>query len=508
LKIPDIPQDEPCRLETLRSLDILDTSPEERFDRLTRMAKRMFGVPIALVSLVDENRQWFKSCIGPGVGETSRDVSFCGHAILGEDVFIIPNAKEDERFADNPLVLGEPHVVFYAGRPLRAWNGQKLGTLCIIDQKPRNLDHEELEAFNDLASMAKRELAAIQLVAPIRRLIGGTRAVEQGDLAVEIHFKTSDELASLAESFNRMVAGLTEKEHIKETFGKYVDPRIVRDLLENRIPAEGGERRVMTVFFSDLADFPQMCEGLMPDITVRFLNRYFSLMSAVIGERQGIIDKFIGDSVMAFWGPPFTSETEHAELCCRAALDQMARLDNFRAALWDLLGVRQGLPNVSARMGIATGEVTVGNIGSETVRGYTVIGNTVNLASRLEQANKFYGTRILATEETRRGVTNELAFREIDSLRLAGKSMPVRVFELLGYERNLSDAQGKLIVEFERGLAAYRKCDWDAAQARFHDCLKTMPADGPSQVLLEGIEEFSRVPPAAGWDGAWIAESK
>jgi len=163
LKNPGIPQDEENRLKILRSLNILDTSPEERFDRLTRMAKRMFGVPIALVSLVDENRQWFKSCIGLPVSETPRDISFCGHAILGDEVFIIPDAIKDERFTDNPLVLNEPYIRFYAGCPLRHLDGSKLGTLCIIDQKPRDLDADELEALKDLASTAERELAAVQL---------------------------------------------------------------------------------------------------------------------------------------------------------------------------------------------------------------------------------------------------------------------------------------------------------------------------------------------------------
>jgi diguanylate cyclase (GGDEF)-like protein len=160
---PEIPQDEEARLKTLRSLNILDTSSEERFDRLTRMAKRMFNVPIALVSLVDENRQWFKSCIGLTVSETPRDISFCGHAILGEGIFVIPDTTKDERFADNPLVTSEPNIRFYAGCPLRFTDGSKLGTLCIIDQEPRQLSDEDLEALRDLALTAERELAAIQL---------------------------------------------------------------------------------------------------------------------------------------------------------------------------------------------------------------------------------------------------------------------------------------------------------------------------------------------------------
>jgi diguanylate cyclase (GGDEF)-like protein len=127
------------------------------------MAQRLFNVPIALVSLVDENRQWFKSCIGLTAKETSRDVSFCGHAILDDQIFIIPDTAEDERFADNPLVINEPHIRFYAGCPLRFTDGSRLGTLCIIDTKPRNLSNDDIETLKDLASTAERELAAIEL---------------------------------------------------------------------------------------------------------------------------------------------------------------------------------------------------------------------------------------------------------------------------------------------------------------------------------------------------------
>ena len=159
---PDNPKNENNRLETLRSLEVLDTQAEERFDRLTRMAKRMFGVPIALVSLVDANRQWFKSCIGLSASETSREISFCGHAILGSEVFIIPDTIKDERFADNPLVLNDPNIRFYAGCPLKV-NGHRLGTLCIIDQAPRNFERGDIDALKDLASMVERELEAVQL---------------------------------------------------------------------------------------------------------------------------------------------------------------------------------------------------------------------------------------------------------------------------------------------------------------------------------------------------------
>lgn len=157
------PAHEATRLDTLRALNILDTSPEERFDRLTRLAKRLFGVPIALVSLVDADRQWFKSAQGLCATETPRDVSFCGHAILSDEVLLVPDALTDARFHDNPLVTGDPNVRFYAGCPLTVPNGSRLGTLCVIDRAPRDFDAADLELLRDLARMAEQELAAIQL---------------------------------------------------------------------------------------------------------------------------------------------------------------------------------------------------------------------------------------------------------------------------------------------------------------------------------------------------------
>ena len=160
---PATPVNEASRLNSLRALDILDTSPEERFDRLTRLARRMFGVPIALVSLVDEDRQWFKSCQGLSVSETPRDVSFCGHAILGDEILTIPDALLDERFRDNPLVVGDPNIRFYAGCPLKLSNGSKVGTLCLIDVQARTMDEGDRALLRDLARLAEQEIAAVQL---------------------------------------------------------------------------------------------------------------------------------------------------------------------------------------------------------------------------------------------------------------------------------------------------------------------------------------------------------
>ena len=160
---PGKPDNEAVRLENLHSLKLLDTAPEERFDRLTRLARRLFDVPIALVSLVDANRQWFKSSAGLEASETSREVSFCGHAILQDQILEICDAEQDERFHDNPLVTDTPGIRFYAGHPLGLEDGSKLGTLCLLDTKPRRLNDEERELLRDLARMAEQEMVAVQM---------------------------------------------------------------------------------------------------------------------------------------------------------------------------------------------------------------------------------------------------------------------------------------------------------------------------------------------------------
>jgi diguanylate cyclase (GGDEF)-like protein len=163
MKAPEHPKNEDIRVAALRSLDILDTEPEERFDRLTRIAKRLFKVPIALVSFVDINRQWFKSCQGLEVKEMSRDISFCGHAILGDDIFIISDTLLDDRFYDNPLVINEPRIRFYAGIPLVISSEIRVGTLCLIDREPRILSEEDKELLRDLGQMAVQDLTLVQL---------------------------------------------------------------------------------------------------------------------------------------------------------------------------------------------------------------------------------------------------------------------------------------------------------------------------------------------------------
>jgi class 3 adenylate cyclase len=306
-----------------------------------------------------------------------------------------------------------------------------------------------------------------------------------------------------------MISALKINERIKGTFGKYMDPRIVANLLQQpEFIDSGGERRVMTVFFCDMEKFTLISETMTPAGLVNFVNQYLTRLSEPIRHYHGIIDKYIGDGIMAFWGPPFSSETEHAQLACFAALDQFSKLDEFRRLLPDLMGLRRGLPQVNIRIGIATGEVVVGNIGSDLFRNYTVMGDTVNVAARLESANKQYGTRLLINERTRALAMDAIETREIDSIQVVGKSESVRVFELLARKGEVPQAVADLRDNFEQGLQAYRKQNWDQAQFHFTACSAIDPADEPTKLFLRRVQHLRENPPPEDWDGVWALTEK
>lgn len=346
------------------------------------------------------------------------------------------------------------------------------------------------------------------LVRPVRELLMGTKAIEHGDLDIHINVSSADEIAALADSFNHMVGELRQKESITETFGKYVDPRIVKVLLDDQNFSQRGEKREMTVFFSDLEGFTALSEKFSAENVVGLLNQYFTLMSESIRDSHGIIDKYIGDAIMAYWGPPFTAASEHPVLACKTALRQRELLKEFETRLPALLGLRRDLPRFNIRVGISTGEVIVGTIGSDVAKSYTVIGDNVNLASRLESANKNYGTNILVGEEAWKMARDAIECREIDSIRVAGKIEPVRIFEPLAEKGKLDAAMGRLRDHFEAGLAAYRASKWSAAEQEFRKCLEINAQDQPSATFLARIAKFRETSPPAGWDGIWTFTGK
>jgi adenylate cyclase len=212
--------------------------------------------------------------------------------------------------------------------------------------------------------------------------------------------------------------------------------------------------------------------------------------------------------VMAFWGPPFTGSGEHAALACRAALAQLEVLAKLRGELPELTGMRKNIPTLDLRIGLASGDVVVGNIGAESARAYTVIGDTVNLASRLENVNRLYDTRILLSGETRNLAGEAVEVRELDSIAVKGKTEPVIAYELLGLAGEVSKDRLTARDRYEEGLAAYRKFEWSKAEDALRGVLEVTPGDGPARLLLSRIPQLQAVPPAPGWDGVWHMAEK
>ncbi|MBI3707754.1 MAG: HAMP domain-containing protein [Proteobacteria bacterium] len=352
-------------------------------------------------------------------------------------------------------------------------------------------------------------LMATRIVAGLLRLVAGARAVEAGTLLQPIPVRSRDEVGQLTRAFNHMIAELRLKERIKDIFGKYVDPKIVAKLIGVDGEAmETAERRVATIFFSDIQGFSGISEQLTASAVTLMLNRYFTLASDAIRARNGIIDKFIGDAVMAFWTQPFTTGDAHAAEACLAALAQQQAIVTLRAELPNILGLRRQVPDFAVRMGIATGDVVVGTIGAENARTYTVIGDTVNLASRLEGSNKVYGTRIMVAESTFRLGQTAIEAREIDLITVAGKTEPVRIYEVMAAADGLDEVGQEIRTRHGEGLAAYRAQNWDAAEAAFRAVLAASPADGPATVFLDRIAKLRAAPPPAAWDGVWRLTEK
>ena len=344
---------------------------------------------------------------------------------------------------------------------------------------------------------------------PVRLLLQGARDVEAGQLDRSIDVVTRDEIGQLTAAFNRMVGQLRQKEaDAADVWPLHRPARGRRPHQSIGAAATEGQRRMMTVMFCDMKGFTGLSEGMTPQGLVKVMNRYLSTMSEPIRAQQGIIDKYIGDAIMAYWGPPFTDEADEARLACLAAIDMMDRIGGLRKELPELLGVRTIPTECDLRIGIATGEALVGSIGSEFMMSFTVMGDTVNLASRLESANKFYGTRCLVSQATIAAAAQAVEAREIDRLVVAGQTRPQIVFEIMGRAGELSAEQIALRAHYSDGLAAYRARHWDEATSALKAALAAAPGDGPCMVLLTRVESLRDNPPPADWDGSWHLDQK
>jgi adenylate cyclase len=295
-----------------------------------------------------------------------------------------------------------------------------------------------------------------------------------------------------------------DKRKIKGMFQHYISATVVSELLKNPGMLKlGGERKIATAFFSDIKDFTAVSESLEPEDLVSVLNEYLSAMTDIILKYEGYLDKYEGDAVVSVFGIP-VEQNDHAVRACNAALDMWKELV-IRRQIWK----REGKPAFEARIGINSGPMIAGNIGGKNRFDYTAIGDSVNLASRLEGANKMYGTSIIISEDTFHLVHNKFWCRELDSIRVKGKTKPVRIYELIGRKTDEIDPVRSSSLEyFLKGLEIYRNRDWIHAYDMFQKALTLSPQDGPSQEFIRRCKIFIENPRPADWDGVFELRDK
>jgi adenylate cyclase len=348
-----------------------------------------------------------------------------------------------------------------------------------------------------LLGIASSLVVSRQVARPLEHLSRVARDVG------ELHFERHPPFHSFILEVDRLAVSMEDMKAGLRAFQKFVPADLVASFVgAGREASFTGERRLVTILFSDVADFTSISEELTPESLVERLREYFGVVSGEIIAAGGTVDKYIGDSVMAFWGAP-AADPRHATRACQAALSCQAALGQL-AQKWSA----EGKTPFKTRIGVHTGEVVVGNIGSEARLNYTVIGDAVNLASRLEGMNKHYGTGIIISDETYLQARQSVVARPIDYVSVKGKRTPTPIYELLGLRDRDYEALDRLAADFGQALQSYRNRNWADAIARLDTILERLPDDRPSQILRERSKAFLVNPPAPDWDGIFRPGTK
>ncbi|KAB2896043.1 MAG: adenylate/guanylate cyclase domain-containing protein, partial [Kofleriaceae bacterium] len=372
----------------------------------------------------------------------------------------------------------------------------------------------------DLAALAFIALAAVMLQLHVVRrrawlpIAGAVAILLVWMLLVQLAFERRGVVIELVApvltvvavtAIGAAVAAATEgreKARLRSAFARYVSRSLVERILTNPEAAQlGGKRKELTVLFSDIRGFSRIAEGLPPERLAEFMNQYLTPMTELVLDHDGTLDKYIGDAVMAWWNAPL-DVPDHAARACTTAL---AMVDALRP-----LNQRwrsEGLPQVQIGVGINTGAMSVGNMGSEKRLDFTVLGDAVNLGARFEALTKEYGVDILVGEATRQAAGSAFVFRELDRVRVVGKDRAARIFQLLG-KPGQSPLSTEDLVAWERMLTCYRARDFTSAEAELRALAGRHPSDGPTQVFLERVRDLAASPPGASWDGVYDQRSK
>ncbi len=306
----------------------------------------------------------------------------------------------------------------------------------------------------------------------------------------------------IALTFYKYLTEERKKKELRGTFAKYVSPSVVNEILKDPSNIElGGKKQRMTVMFSDVRGFTTISEKLEPTKLGDILNMYLTPMTRLVFDYKGTLDKYMGDAIMAFWGAPI-SFPDHAIQACHCALKMMIKLKDLNKQFEAL-----NLPHIDIGIGINTGDMSVGNMGSDIVRSYTVMGDSVNLGSRLEGINKEYGTHIIISEFTYQEVKDHFVCREVDWVRVKGKKLPVKIYELIG-EKTADQKLKEKIEHFKAGFDFYHEKLWDKALEAFNLTLNVDPNDYTSKLYVKRCMDYKVEPPPEDWDGVFEMKTK
>ncbi|MDZ7750241.1 MAG: GAF domain-containing protein [Gammaproteobacteria bacterium] len=443
---------------------------------------------------------------GPfGATDERRLRAFCAQvAIALENAQLFDDVLNERNYNESILIsLSNGVVTLDTELRIIKANGAALGILHRQDDDPggRSLD----------------AVIPVPLNEWLYESITRVRKDGQVDMAVDAELRLADDCSTSVNlnvvplvdikrtplGYMLVMEDITREKRVRSTMARYLTKEVADQLLESGEEQLGGITREATVLFSDIRRFTTLSEELGARATVTLLNEYFTHMVDIIFSHGGILDKYIGDAIMAVFGTPFPAPDDAAN-AMRVANEMMRTLARFNAGQ-----VAQGKMAINIGIGVSSGELVAGNIGSAKRMDYTVIGDTVNLAARLESATKVYGVDLLMCEFTARALDGGSRYRELDLIRVKGQSRPVAVFESLDYlppER--ADPLDKALAAFERGVALYRQGAWQRAMAAFTDVLERCPWDGPSRMYMERCTTYMAQPPPADWGGVWTMMSK
>lgn len=384
------------RIDALHTLKIMDTDPEESYERLVRLAIDLFNIPICFISFLNEERQWFKALHGLNLKQIPRSISFCNETIKKQDPLIINDLLDDKRFANNPFVLQDPFLRFYAGVPLTDSQGYNVGTFCLADTSPKELDSKQLELLQSLANIVKDELT-----------------LRKTNILLQ---KVQKQL----EMRNKL---------IRKVFSFYMSDEVINTILKSpTLQKLGGYENKITIMFSDLRNFTPLSESIPGETLVSLLNTYFSKMVPVIEKHHGIVDAYIGDAIMVIFGAPFSSgdDSLRAVACALEMQEVLIKLNETNSKI--------SLPHIDMGVGINTGCAVVGNIGSKKRMQYSAIGASVNLSSRIQDLS--LGGQILISESTYEEVKNKIEINGHLRVKVKGVQSPITIYDVARIKSN------------------------------------------------------------------------